>query len=156
MSDFGSGWFSSKRAKTSRSPVKKSAKTSKPRPRRSGIIALEPRMMYDAAAAATVGAAAHHHHHDGAADHAAIAAAEQGPHHHHGNSGQADVVAGVANQTPRTTNVQTPAAPPVSGQNHNAVIVAATRAPRSRRHPLPTRSSSSIPRCRTIRSSSPA
>jgi methionine-rich copper-binding protein CopC len=49
---------------------------SRPAPRRLGIMALEPRIMYDAAAAATVGAAAQTHA-DAATDHAGIAAAEK-------------------------------------------------------------------------------
>src|ERR1700722_11542479 len=56
MSGAGFGWFGRSR---STSPTKPS------KPRRSpGIMALEPRIMYDGAAAATA-ATAHHHHHDG-------------------------------------------------------------------------------------------
>jgi hypothetical protein len=56
MSDAGFGWFGRSR---STSPVKPGK-----RRRSLGIMALEPRIMYDGAAAATA-AAAHHHHHDG-------------------------------------------------------------------------------------------
>jgi hypothetical protein len=76
MPETGPGWFNRTRAKKTSSPETKSAEAGKSRPRRSGIMALEPRMMYDAAAVATVGAAAQTHT-DGAADHATIAAAEQ-------------------------------------------------------------------------------
>jgi hypothetical protein len=69
MSDSGSGWFSRKRASASRS---NESKAKKPRARRSGIMALEPRMMYDGAGHAT----ATHHYHDGAGDHGHMVAAE--------------------------------------------------------------------------------
>ncbi|MDB5516178.1 MAG: glycosyl hydrolase, partial [Tardiphaga sp.] len=74
MSDIGSGWFSRKRAMASRSAKMPTPPT--PRPRRSGIMLLEPRMMYDAAGAATV-AAATQTTHDTAADPAAAAAADK-------------------------------------------------------------------------------
>jgi VCBS repeat-containing protein len=76
------------------------------------MMALEPRMMYDAAAAATVGALAHHHHHDGAGDHANIAAAEQsGQLGHRSNSGQGDSpAAGLTFHHHAPQNVQTPTA----------------------------------------------
>src|SRR4051812_41406875 len=73
MSDIGAGWFSRKRAIAS-----SSTRMPAPRSRRSGIMLLEPRMMYDAAVAATV-AAATQGAHDVASDHAAVAAAEKGP-----------------------------------------------------------------------------
>ncbi|QAU46357.1 DUF4347 domain-containing protein [Bradyrhizobium guangzhouense] len=69
MSDIGS-WFS---RKAGASPSRDSQPSAtKPRRRRSGIMLLEPRMMYDGAGAAT--AAHHHHHHDAGADHGAPAA----------------------------------------------------------------------------------
>src|SRR4051812_40168428 len=71
MSDIGAGWFSRKRAIAS-----SSTRMPAPRPRRSGIMLLEPRMMYDAAAAPTVAAAAQATH-DAVADHATVAAAEK-------------------------------------------------------------------------------
>jgi Domain of unknown function (DUF4347)/Bacterial Ig domain/Cadherin-like domain/SdrD B-like domain/Bacterial Ig-like domain len=91
MSDNGSSWFSRKRASASRS---KESKAKKPRARRSGIMVLEPRMMYDGAGHAT---ATHHHHHDGAGDPGHMFAAE--------------------NKLAQTPNVQTPnvqAPPPPS------------------------------------------
>jgi trimeric autotransporter adhesin len=69
MSDSGSGWFSRKGASASRS---KESKAKKPRARRSGIMALEPRMMYDGAGHHT----ATHQYHDGAGDHGHMFAAE--------------------------------------------------------------------------------
>jgi microcystin-dependent protein len=104
MSVTGPGWFNRKRVKDRTSP---SAEKNK-RPRRSGIMALEPRMMYDAAAAATVGAAPHHHHGDG--DHTAMAAAEQGTHNHPGNTGRWDASTSSvwAGHTPQTSNVAMP------------------------------------------------
>jgi Domain of unknown function (DUF4347)/Bacterial Ig domain len=71
MSDNGSSWFSRKRASASRS---KESKAKKPRARRSGIMALEPRMMYDGAIHAT---ATHHYHHDGAGEPGQMFAAEK-------------------------------------------------------------------------------
>jgi VCBS repeat-containing protein len=74
MSETGPGWFNRTRAKKIfPSAEKKSPETKKSRPRRIGIMALEPRMMYDGAAAATVGAVAQAHP-DAALDHAAVAA----------------------------------------------------------------------------------
>ena len=96
MSDVGSGWFGRKRKAASRS--KENSREKKPRSRRSGIIALEPRMMYDGAAHVTAAAAGHHHHHD---------MADQG----HMFSAEKNLA-----QTP---NVQTPASAPPSG-NTNA------------------------------------
>jgi VCBS repeat-containing protein len=127
MFEYGSLWFSRTRGKKFSSS---SAEKSK-RPRRSTIMALEPRMMYDAAAAATVGAAAHHHHHqDGAGDHANLAAAEQsGQHSHRSNSGQGD-----ASSTGSTfhhhppQNVQTPAPPPAAAEDVKATALDATGA----------------------------
>ncbi|WP_210253827.1 hypothetical protein, partial [Bradyrhizobium sp. S69] len=86
------GWFSRKRASASRS---KESKAKKPRARRSGIIALEPRMMYDGAGHAT----ATHHYHDGAGDHGHMLAAEN-----------------KLAQTPnvQTTNVQAPPPPTIT------------------------------------------
>src|ERR1700733_10638019 len=55
MSDAGFGWFGRARKTSSTEPRR--------RRRHLGIMALEPRIMYDGAAAATA-AAAHHHHHD--------------------------------------------------------------------------------------------
>ena len=55
MSDAGLGWFGRSRSTSPTKPGK--------RRRSLGIMALEPRIMYDGAAAAT--AVAHHHHHDG-------------------------------------------------------------------------------------------
>ena len=102
MSDFGSSWFSRKRATASRS---KELQPKARKSRRSGIMALEPRMMYDGAAAATVGAAAHHHHHDGAPDHAHMLAAEK----------PLDQLPNV--QTPAPPSSGNVAAPNVSGSN---------------------------------------
>ena len=72
MSDIGSGWFGRKRntARAGETP-----KGKKPRSRRSGIIALEPRMMYDGAGAHTAAATGHHHH--DVADHNQMATAEK-------------------------------------------------------------------------------
>jgi len=84
MSDGGSSWFNRKPASPSRSKQTQQ-NAGKPRPRRSGIMALEPRMMYDGAAAATAATAAHQHvahqdgAHDGGADHALGAAAAGRP-----------------------------------------------------------------------------
>jgi hypothetical protein len=70
MSDIGSGWFSRRRSKS-----QSATKNTTPRLRRSGIMALEPRMMYDGAGHATAGAAFHHP--DGTADHGATSATEK-------------------------------------------------------------------------------
>jgi hypothetical protein len=127
MFEYGPRWFSRTRGKTFSSS---SAEKSK-RPRRSTIMALEPRMMYDAAAAATVGAAAHHHHHqDGAGDHANLAAAEQsGQHSHRSNSGQGDASStGSTLHHPAPQNVQTPTPPPAAAEDVKATPLGATGA----------------------------
>jgi hypothetical protein len=75
MNGIGS-WFSRKRATASRTAVSQ-PKADKRRPRRSGIMALEPRIMYDGAAAAT---ASHSHHHDhGPADNGQAPGADNHP-----------------------------------------------------------------------------
>src|SRR6185437_15316 len=72
MSDVGSVWFGRKRNTTR---AQENAKGKKPRSRRSGIIALEPRMMYDGAGPHTLAATGHHHH--DIADHNQMASAEK-------------------------------------------------------------------------------
>jgi VCBS repeat-containing protein len=106
MSETGPGWFDLKRAKNNKSP---SAKTNT-RPRRTGIMVLEPRMMYDAAAAATV--AATETHQDAAADHAVVAAAADKQTVAVTSNTGADTQSAAASTTPaQAPNVAAPAAP---------------------------------------------
>ena len=81
----------------------------RPAPRRLGIMALEPRVMYDAAAVATVGAAAAQAHPEAAAAHASVAAAENqaapAPDHVFA------LTAPDSKPLAQTSNVPTPAAP---------------------------------------------
>jgi VCBS repeat-containing protein len=118
MSDLGFGWFRRKRAALRgdgkpadiKSADSKSPGTSRPR-RSAGIMALEPRIMYDAAAAATVGAAQAQA--DGAPDHAAISAAEKSAPVTPSNTGApADAHATQQPSLAQAPNVQTPAPPP--------------------------------------------
>ena len=80
-------------------------------PRRLGIMALEPRMMYDAAAAATV-AAARPNQSDIVAEHASIAAAERLPVTTTTNTGADSPGAGGAHTVAQKPNVETPPASP--------------------------------------------
>jgi len=118
MSDLGFGWFRRKRAalrgdgKPADIKSADSKSPGQPRPRRrAGIMALEPRIMYDAAAAATVGAAQAQA--DGAPDHAAISAAEKSAPVTPSNTGApADAHATQQPSLAQAPNVQTPAPPP--------------------------------------------
>lgn len=103
-------------------------------PRRLGIMALEPRIMYDAAAAATANAAAQTHQ-DGAADPAAAAAADKqaAP---ASNTG-APAAGGDRNSPAQAANVQTPApasttdiSKPNSSLDASSTAPASTAAPR--------------------------
>src|SRR4051794_30568127 len=126
MSELRTRWFNRKHEHTPLSAENPEAEKPK-RARRSGIMALEPRMMYDAAAAATVGAAAHHHHHqDGAGDHATLAAAEQsGLHSHRSNSGNWDASSsGSGSHQHAPQNVQTPTPPPAAAQEVKTTVSA--------------------------------
>ncbi len=107
MSDIGSGWFRRKPATASRTAEKPR------RPRRIGIMALEPRMMYDGAAAATVATAAQVSH-DGAADHAGAAAPDKPTVAVTTNTGADSQAAAADTKTPaQSPNVQT--SPPPAG-----------------------------------------
>jgi hypothetical protein len=97
------GLFSRRKRAGRADQLRETALSPRTAPRRLGIMALEPRMMYDAAAAVTV-AAATHAHPDGSADPAAsVAAAEKQATPATSNTG-AD--AGASSQTTQA-NVQT-------------------------------------------------
>ena len=99
MSDIGS-WFGKQMGASQSRDQQTSA--NKPRRRRSGIMLLEPRMMYDGAGAAT--AAHHHHHHDAGADPA----------------GHTAIGAGAASESNTATGTQSPASGSGSGNDQHA------------------------------------
>ena len=109
MSDVKSGWFKRRRSKAN-SKHQTTRTASAKRRRGMGIIALEPRMMYDAAAVATVAAAQNHA--DVAGDHAVVAAAADRPTARiTSNSGAEPVTANGAAPAVAAPNVTPPTAP---------------------------------------------
>src|SRR6185369_7968383 len=75
MPDIESGWFKRKRSKVNSATATSPSAAPAKRRRGIGIMALEPRMMYDAATAASAAQT----HPDVAADHAVVAAAADRP-----------------------------------------------------------------------------
>ncbi|MDB5515891.1 MAG: hypothetical protein JWQ17_2649, partial [Tardiphaga sp.] len=110
MSETGPGWFNRKRADNNAKNHKSPSAKNNTRPRRTGIMVLEPRMMYDAAAAATV--AATETHQDAAADHAVVAAAADKQTVAVTSNTGAETPSAAASTTPaQAPNVAAPAAP---------------------------------------------